>query len=99
MTDQPPTERRRRKGLDSPTLSDVAREAGVSSITVSRALNDPDSVRANTRKKIEAAIDKVGYVRNMVAGSLASASSRFIPVIVPSLSNVVFVEVIQGLRS
>nr|WP_300315318.1 LacI family DNA-binding transcriptional regulator [Halomonas sp.] len=99
MTDQPSTERRRRKGLDSPTLSDVAREAGVSSITVSRALNAPDSVRANTRKKIEAAIDKVGYVRNMVAGSLASASSRFIPVIVPSLSNVVFVEVIQGLQA
>ncbi|GHC16585.1 LacI family DNA-binding transcriptional regulator [Aidingimonas halophila] len=91
-------ERRRRKGSDSPTLSDVAREAEVSSITVSRVLNSPDSVRESTRRRVEAAIDKVGYVRNMVAGSLASANSRFIAVIVPSLSNVVFIEVIQGLQ-
>ncbi|MAY72486.1 MAG: GntR family transcriptional regulator [Halomonas sp.] len=92
-------DRRRRKGLDNPTLDDVAREAGVSSITVSRAIHRPDSVRETTRNKVEAAIAKVGYVPNMVAGSLASASSRFIPVIVPSLSNVVFVEVIQGLQT
>ncbi|WP_148252799.1 LacI family DNA-binding transcriptional regulator [Aidingimonas lacisalsi] len=99
MTDQQPPERRRRKGLDSPTLTDVAREAEVSSITVSRVLNSPGSVRESTRRRVEAAIDKVGYVRNMVAGSLASANSRFIAVIVPSLSNVVFIEVIQGLQS
>mgnify|MGYP003853491897 CR=1 FL=1 len=99
MSDQPPHERRRRKGLQSPTLSDVAKEAGVSSITVSRALSNPDSVRDSTRERVEAAIERVGYVRNMVAGSLASASSHFIPVIVPSLSNVVFIEVIQGLQS
>ncbi|MBY5929566.1 LacI family DNA-binding transcriptional regulator [Halomonas cupida] len=92
-------DRRRRKGLDNPTLDDVAREAGVSAITVSRAIHRPDSVREATREKVEAAIAKVGYVPNMVAGTLASASSRFIPVIVPSLSNVVFVEVIQGLQA
>lgn len=81
-----------------PTLNDVAREAGVSSITVSRYFNSPDSVREATRVKVEAAIEKVGYVRNMIAGSLASASSRVIPVIVPSLSNVVFIDVIKGLQ-
>lgn len=47
----------------------------------------------------EATIDRVGYVRNRLAGSLASANSRFIAVIVPSLSNVVFIEVIQGLQT
>lgn len=99
MNEPPRHERRRRKGLDSPTLTDVAREAGVSSITVSRVINSPDSVRESTRHKVEAAIERIGYVRNMVAGSLASARSRFIPVIVPSLSNVVFIEVIQGLQA
>lgn len=99
MSESPRHERRRRKGLDSPTLSDVAREAGVSSITVSRVINSPDSVRESTRLKVEATIERVGYVRNMVAGSLASARSQFIPVIVPSLSNVVFIEVIQGLQA
>lgn len=99
MSTFPPSERRRRKGANNPTLDDVAREAGVSSITVSRVLNAPDSVREATRHKVEAAIERVGYVRNMVAGSLASASSRFIAVIVPSLSNVVFIEVIHGLQT
>ena len=82
-----------------PTIADVAMEARVSAITVSRVLNSPDVVRPATRARVEAAIDKVGYVRNMLAGSLASASSRFIAVIVPSLSNIVFIEVINGLQS
>nr|WP_299244871.1 LacI family DNA-binding transcriptional regulator [uncultured Halomonas sp.] len=82
-----------------PTLTDVAREARVSAITVSRVLNSPDTVRPETRVKVESAIDKVGYVRNMLAGSLASASSRVIAAIVPSLSNVVFIEVINGLQN
>ncbi|WP_192036216.1 LacI family DNA-binding transcriptional regulator [Halomonas sp. YLGW01] len=90
--------RRSRKKAMQPTLADVAREAGVSSITVSRVLNSPEAVRPDTRATVEAAIDKVGYVRNMLAGSLASASSRFIAVIVPSLANIVFVEVIAGLQ-
>ncbi|HBJ29500.1 MAG: GntR family transcriptional regulator [Cobetia sp.] len=98
MSNPPSSPRRNRKGAMQPTLNDVAREAGVSSITVSRYFNSPDSVREATRVKVEAAIEKVGYVRNMIAGSLASASSRVIPVIVPSLSNVVFIDVIKGLQ-
>ncbi|MGB8711785.1 MAG: LacI family DNA-binding transcriptional regulator [Onishia taeanensis] len=92
-------QRRHRKSVMQPTLADVAREAGVSSITVSRVLNSPQAVRPATRATVEAAIDKVGYVRNMLAGSLASANSRFIAVIVPSLANIVFVEVIAGLQT
>ncbi len=91
--------KRPRKGSMQPTIADVAREAEVSAITVSRVLNAPASVRAKTRARVEAAIDKVGYVRNMLAGSLASANSRFIAVVVPSLSNIVFIEVIKGLQS
>ncbi|WP_166266942.1 LacI family DNA-binding transcriptional regulator [Marinobacter caseinilyticus] len=91
--------KRQRRGVMQPTIAEVAIEAGVSAITVSRVLNSPDVVRPATRARVEAAIDKVGYVRNMLAGSLASASSRFIAVIVPSLSNIVFIEVINGLQS
>ncbi|SHF70470.1 transcriptional regulator, LacI family [Modicisalibacter ilicicola DSM 19980] len=93
------TPKRHRKRVMQPTLADVAREAGVSAITVSRVLNSPDAVRPATRRRVESAIDKVGYVRNLLAGSLASASSRVIAAIVPSLSNVVFIEVINGLQS
>ncbi len=91
--------KRPRRSVMQPTIAEVAMEARVSAITVSRVLNSPDVVRPATRARVEAAIDKVGYVRNMLAGSLASASSRFIAVIVPSLSNIVFIEVINGLQS
>ena len=91
MSNSKAPERRKRRGADNPTLADVARESGVSTITVSRVLNSPVSVRQATRERVEAAIERVGYVRNMLAGSLASANSRFIAVIVPSLSNVVFI--------
>ncbi len=89
---------RRRRGSDQPTLKQVADTAGVSTITVSRALNTPERVNKETRKRVFEAIDQVGYVPNLVAGSLASASSRFIAVIVPSLANAVFIEVIRSLQ-
>lgn len=91
--------KRHRKGVMHPTIADVAQEAQVSTITVSRVINSAGTVSPSTRKRVEAAIDKVGYVRNMLAKSLASASSRFIAVIVPSLANMVFIEVISGLQS
>lgn len=91
-------EPRKRRGSDKPTLKQVAEAAGVSPITVSRALNTPDRVNDETRERVLNAVDQVGYVPNLIAGSLASASSRFIAVIVPSLSNAVFIEVIKGLQ-
>lgn len=91
--------KRHRKGVMQPTIADVALEAQVSAITVSRVINSTGAVRPATRERVEAAINKVGYVRNMLARSLASATSRFIAVIVPSLSNIVFIEVISGLQS
>ena len=80
------------------TLKHVAALAGVSPITVSRALNKPDTVSGKLREKIERAIEQLGYVQNHVAGALASAGSNVIPVIVPSLSNTVFVEVVAGIQ-
>ncbi len=89
---------RRRAHSGAVTLKDVAERAGVAPITVSRALNAPDSVSAALRAQIEEAVSALGYVRNQYAGALASAASRIIPVIVPSLSNAVFIEVIQGIQ-
>ena len=82
----------------SVTLSDVAAMAGVAPITVSRALNNPAIVSRTLRSRIDAAIAALDYVPNRIAGALASAKTKVIPVIVPSLSNVVFVEVIQGIQ-
>ncbi len=76
----------------------MAVRAGVAPITVSRALNAPQSVSAALRSQIQRAIDELGYVPNRFAGALASADSRIVPVIVPSLSNAVFIEVIQGIQ-
>lgn len=98
MSNQESTRTRRRRGSSQPTLREVAAAAGVSPITASRALNTPERVNEETRKRVLEAVDQVGYVPNLVAGSLASASSRFIAVIVPSLANAVFIEVIRGLQ-
>ncbi len=81
------------------TLKHVAERAGVAPITVSRALNAPDSVSASRRAQIDEAVAALGYVPNRVAGMLASSHSRVVPVIVPSLSNAVFIEVIQGVQT
>ncbi|GAB0116738.1 LacI family DNA-binding transcriptional regulator [Acidisoma sp. 7E03] len=80
------------------TLKDVAERAGVSAITVSRVINTPAIVTEPLRAKVSAAIRELGYVPNRVAGALASAESRAVLVIVPSLSNTVFIEVIQGIQ-
>ncbi|TFH85011.1 LacI family DNA-binding transcriptional regulator [Billgrantia azerbaijanica] len=99
MSNQEIPRTRRRRGSDQPTLKEVAEAAGVSAITASRALNTPERVNETTRQRVLEAVERVGYVPNLVAGSLASARSRFIAVIVPSLSNTVFIEVIRGLQT
>ncbi|HET8802838.1 MAG TPA: LacI family DNA-binding transcriptional regulator [Marinobacter sp.] len=93
-----PSGPRRRRGSEKPTLKQVAEAAGVSPITASRALNTPDRVNDDTRSRVLDAVERLGYVPNLIAGSLASANSRFIAVIVPSLANAVFIEVIKGLQ-
>jgi LacI family gluconate utilization system Gnt-I transcriptional repressor len=79
------------------TLKDVAEKAGVSAITVSRVVNDFTGVRENVRKKVAAAINALGYIPNRSASILASSRSNLIAVLIPSLSNVVFNEVLRGI--
>lgn len=78
------------------TLIDVARVAGVAPMTVSRFLNQPESVRPQTRLKVAEAIEKTGYVPNLVAGALASNRSRLVAVIVPMLTNPIFSDTFQA---
>jgi len=77
-------------------VEDVAREAGVSPITVSRTLSNPEKVREETRKKVEAAVAKTGYVLNRFASSLRSGRSTIVSMFVSNLANAHFANAIQG---
>jgi len=79
------------------TMKDVANKAGVSAITVSRVVNDYTGVRENIRKKVTEAIATLGYIPNHSASVLASSRSKLIGVLIPSLSNVVFNDVLRGI--
>lgn len=81
----------------APTLSAVAKLAGVSSITVSRVVRLPNLVAPETRTRVEAAMRELGYVPNQVAGALASARSGSVGVLVPTIANSIFADTVQGL--
>ncbi|TBU71923.1 LacI family DNA-binding transcriptional regulator [Phytopseudomonas daroniae] len=79
------------------TLIDVAKVAGVSPITVSRALHRPEVVSEDARKKVLEAVRVTGYVPNMLAGGLASNKSRLIAIFVPTIAHSIFAETVQSL--
>lgn len=79
------------------TLSDVAALADVSPITVSRALRDPEKVSPDARARITLAIAQLGYVPNPAARALASGRTDVVGVIIPSVSNNVFADVMRGI--
>ena len=81
---------------DKPDIVSVARLAGVSAATVSRALNHPDLVHPATRKKIDQAIRKSGYIRNRAAQTIHGRRSATIGLVVPTIANVIFAEVVQA---
>lgn len=72
------------------TLSDVARRAGVSPVTVSRAIRHPEMVSEPLRQRIDEAVLKLNYIPNHLASALASTRTQIVGVIVPSLTNGVF---------
>ncbi len=90
-------ERRSRRGSGSITLSDVAKVAGVSAITASRALNTPERVSRDALKRVRDAVSRTGYVPNMLAGGLASSRSRLVAALVPTIAGPVFLETVQAL--
>ena len=80
-----------------PTMRDVARLAGVSTMTVSRVLADPDLVSPDTRARVLEAVEQLGYVPDRVAGSLSSRRTNFVAAILPTLTNSNFADTAQGL--
>jgi LacI family gluconate utilization system Gnt-I transcriptional repressor len=78
------------------TLQDVAQKAGVSAITASRALRTPERVAADTLARVRAAVASLGYVPNPAAQALASTRSRVIGVVIPSVTNSVFADLLRG---
>ena len=97
MSEQNLPARRARRGTGAVTLHDVAKLAGVAPITASRALNTPDRVSAAVLTKVTDAVARTGYVRNRLAGGLASARSRLVAVVVPTISGPVFLRTVQSL--
>jgi LacI family gluconate utilization system Gnt-I transcriptional repressor len=81
----------------APTLEDVARLAGVSTATISRALNNPALVTAHTRSRVEVAVAQMGYVPNRLAGGLASRRSRLVAALVPGIATSLFNETIEAM--
>ncbi|GAB3460078.1 LacI family DNA-binding transcriptional regulator [Azotobacter salinestris] len=94
MSDSSPPRKRRTAGRT--TLNDVAREVGVSALTVSRFFNHPELVSEELRQRIGEAVSALGYVPNLVAGSLASARSRIVGMVIPNISGPIFANTIQG---
>jgi len=79
------------------TLRDVSEASGVSEMTVSRVLRRRGDVSEPTRLRVLEAARKLGYVPNKIAGALASSRVNLVGVIIPSLSNMVFPEVLTGI--
>lgn len=79
------------------TLREVAERAGVSMITVSRAIHTPHQVSERTRVRVQEAVSTMGYVPNLVAGGLRSARSHVVTALVPTLTGQLFGEMVQAL--
>lgn len=80
------------------TIADVAARAEVSPITVSRALREPARVSEPLRRRIDAAVRALNYVPDQHARALASARTNVVGVLVPSLTNTVFADVLRGIH-
>ena len=81
-----------------PTLSDVAKMAGVSVATASRALSNPDLVAESTRTAVRDAANSCGYQINLVARSLRKQRTNSILVLIPEIDNQFYPTIIKGLE-
>src|SRR5258707_12060029 len=92
-----PKAKARRRGGSAVRMSDIARHAGVSPMTVSRALSEPGTVSEKMRRKVDAAVRAFGYLPNRIAGSLSSRRSNVVGLIVPSIRNSLYATMIQAI--
>jgi LacI family gluconate utilization system Gnt-I transcriptional repressor len=83
-----------RGGRPTVKITDVAAAAGVAPMTVSRVINTPDRVAAETATRVRDAIVRLGYVPNLIAGGLSSRRSRMIAAVVPTIAHPMFAEMV-----
>lgn len=81
-----------------PTIKDVARRAGVAPITASRVINNSGYVSAETRRRVEAAIEELGYVPNRVARSLRSKRTQTLALVLTDITNPFWTTVARGVE-
>lgn len=81
-----------------PTLQDVANIVGVTKMTISRYLRDSSQVSSEMQSKIALALEELGYIPNRAPDLLSNAKSHALGILVPSLTNQVFSEVIRGIE-
>jgi LacI family transcriptional regulator len=81
------------------TLADIARELGVSKMTVSRAINNHPLINAETRRRVLEVARRLNYQPNQHARALATSRSRLIGIVVPDLMNLYFAEVTRAIES
>lgn len=82
-----------------PVLQDVADIVGVTKMTISRYLRNPEQVSAPLREKIATALEESGYILNRAPDILSNSTSHAIGILLPSLTNQVFSEVLRGIES
>src|SRR2546423_1872661 len=80
----------------SVTIRDVARQAGVSAMTVSRVINSSPSVRPDTRLRVETAIAELGYIPSRLARGLSAQRTGTLALIVPDVANPFFTLIVRG---
>ena len=88
---------RKRTNLSSIRLTEVAKLAGVSPITASRFFRNPEALSVARRERVASAAKELGYVPNLAARALASQRTEVIGVLIPSLTNNVFNDVLRGI--
>lgn len=98
VAEQPYPPKKRISG-NSARMRDVAKRAGVSTVTVSRALNEPSKVSAEMRERVIRAVKEIGYLPNHLARSLSSTRSTIVGLIVPSIDNSIYTQTIKGFRT
>ncbi len=89
--------RQQGKPASRPNLGDVAKRAGVSAMTVSRALSQPQKVAPETLDLVRKAVDDLGYLPNLAAETLRYNQSRVIVAMVPTINHSIFSDTIQGI--
>ncbi|AND42588.1 LacI family DNA-binding transcriptional regulator [Cytobacillus oceanisediminis] len=79
-------------------IQQVAKQAGVSVATVSRVLNGQKTVSGKTRMKVEEAIKKLNYEPSMLGRNLRNSESRLLLILIPTISNPFYLEIIKGIE-